>query len=305
MTGHRRDRIRHEDAVKHLLTCKHRGQPATIESLGGAVGLSHRKALDLVSRMEAAGLLRSAHQRLELTADGEELALHVMRAHRLWETYLTDEAGMSVVQVHREAERAEHRLTPEQVNALDDQLGYPDTDPHGDPIPRPSVEAVECGTPLTDFPVNVSGRIVHIEDEPPAAFNQIAAVGLRPGKIVRIIERDSVRLVLTDNQTQFSLAPIVAACVQVVPSAMRKPREPATSLDQIELHEAAEVVRLDPGLRGISRRRLLDLGVTPGTRIEPELSNMFGKTRAYRVRGTLIALRHEQAREVWVRSSSQ
>ncbi len=303
MPGFARDRVRNEDAVKHLLTCKQRGQPATIDSLAGAVGLSNRRALGLVERMEASGLLHTANQQLQLTPAGEELAIHLTRAHRLWETYLTDEAGMNVARVHREADRAEHHLTPHQVDVLDEQLGYPHTDPHGDLIPRAAITAPETATPLTDFPEGVSAKIVHIEDEPPAAFSQIVAVGLKPGRIIRIIERNAVRLVLTDNQDQFSLAPIVAACIQVVPTISRATREneSSLSLDRLPLNASGEVIRLDPALRGISRRRLLDLGVTPGTRIEPTLANLFGKTRAYRVRGTLIALRHEQAREVWVK----
>lgn len=303
MSGLTRNRVRNEDAVKHLLTCKQRGQPATIESLAGAVGLSNRRTLGLVQRMEAAELLQTANQQLQLTPAGEELAIHLTRAHRLWETYLTDEAGMNIVRVHREADRAEHRLTPHQVDALDEQLGYPHTDPHGDLIPRAATSTPEVAIPLTDFPENVPARIVHIEDEPPAAFSQIVAVGLKPGRIIRIIERSTVRLVLTDNQDQFSLAPIVAACIQVVPTISRamRDKDASVSLDRLPLNASGEVLRLDPALRGISRRRLLDLGVTPGTTIQPTLANLFGKTRAYRVRGTLIALRHEQAREVWVK----
>lgn len=63
----------------------------------------------------------------------------------------------------------------------------------------------------------------------------------------------------------------------------------------------AEIVALDDACQGFTRRRLLDLGMTPGARIEPEIRNFFGDPRAYRVRGTLIALRREQAAQIWVK----
>jgi DtxR family Mn-dependent transcriptional regulator len=63
----------------------------------------------------------------------------------------------------------------------------------------------------------------------------------------------------------------------------------------------AEVVALDNACQGFTRRRLLDLGMTPGARLYAEMRNFFGDPRAYRVRGTLIALRREQAANIWVK----
>jgi DtxR family Mn-dependent transcriptional regulator len=63
----------------------------------------------------------------------------------------------------------------------------------------------------------------------------------------------------------------------------------------------AKITALDEGCQGFTRRRFLDLGLTPGTEIVPELTNAFGEPRAYRLRGTLIALRHDQAGMIWVR----
>ena len=62
----------------------------------------------------------------------------------------------------------------------------------------------------------------------------------------------------------------------------------------------SEIIELDERCQGYTRRRFLDLGLTPGTRIFPELNNPFREPRAYRVRGTLIALRNDQASMIWV-----
>jgi Fe2+ transport system protein FeoA len=74
----------------------------------------------------------------------------------------------------------------------------------------------------------------------------------------------------------------------------------AIPLSNLPSQMHAEIVRLDERCQGFTRRRFLDLGLTPGTTIFPELDNSFGDPRAYRVRGTLIALRSDQAQDIWV-----
>jgi Fe2+ transport system protein FeoA len=77
----------------------------------------------------------------------------------------------------------------------------------------------------------------------------------------------------------------------------------AIPLSRLPQGQEAEVVEIDPSVQGFTRRRFLDLGLTPGARVVPELSNFFGDPRAYRLRGTLIALRQDQAEKIWVRRS--
>ena len=72
-------------------------------------------------------------------------------------------------------------------------------------------------------------------------------------------------------------------------------------MSELRPGEEAEVVALDPELQGLTRRRLLDLGLTRGARVQAVLTNSFGDPVAYRVRGTMIALRREQTRHIWVR----
>ena len=89
----------------------------------------------LISRMQAQGLLEQRQRDLVLSASGQRWALQIVRAHRLWERYLADEARMPLEQIHGVAHQREHGMTSEQVDALDAALGHPITDPHGDPIP--------------------------------------------------------------------------------------------------------------------------------------------------------------------------
>lgn len=297
-----------EDALKYLLEREQEGRHASLESLAGSLGLSLTHALRLVNQMEARGLLEWQGRLLHLTPSGERWALHVMRAHRLWERYLADEARMPLEKVHAEAHRREHRLNEQELEALEAALGYPQQDPHGDPIPGREAHpesGARPGTELTRWELDRPARIVHLEDEPKLAYAQILAIGLRLGQVVRLIERTPQRLVLSDGENEYRLAPAVAANVYVVDQIVEAHAGEAIPLSQLTELEEAEIVAIDEAVQGLTRRRFLDLGLTPGARVRPELRNLFGDPRAYRVRGTLIALRREQAEKVWVRAPFQ
>jgi DtxR family Mn-dependent transcriptional regulator len=298
-----REREQVEDALKHLLDREHQGRHATPESIGGTLDLPRAKVMQLIEHMETQGLLESLGVELHLTAEGERWALHVVRAHRLWERYLADEARMPLERVHDEAQRREHSLTESQLNELDAKLGHPTRDPHGDPIPTREGKMNKAeGMPVTAWQAERPARIVHLEDEPAIAYQQILAAGLRLGQDIRIIEKTQNRYVLSDGENEYKLAPAVASNVFVaaLPESEMLKRE-AISLAELANDQPAEIVTLDEAVQGFTRRRFLDLGLTPGTKIYPELANFFGDPRAYRVRGTLIALRKDQAAQIWVK----
>jgi DtxR family Mn-dependent transcriptional regulator len=292
-----------EDALKHLLDREQHGRQASPESLAGALNLQRGQVINLIEDMETQGLLESRGVNLSLTTQGERWAIHVVRAHRLWERYLTDEARMPLGKIHGESERREHSLTEAQLNDLDAALGHPTRDPHGDPIPTREGTLLKAeGMPLTAWQAEGPMRIVHLEDEPALAFEQILAAGLRLGQTIRILDRNPQRYLLTDGETEYRLAPAVAANVSVAALPQSEvAKANAIPLAELVYDQKAEIVLLDEAVQGFTRRRFLDLGLTPGTVIFPELKNFFGDPRAYRVRGTLIALRKDQAAQIWVK----
>lgn len=295
------DRVEVEDALKHLWDGEYRQRPATLESLAGTLGLSGRAAADLVDRLGRLGLLQYDGAALHLTPDGRRDALRVIRIHRLWERYLADETGLDAREWHAHAEHREHRTSDQQAAAMAATLGHPRFDPHGDPIPMPSGEMPpHQGMPLTQLPGDVAAEIVHIEDEPEAVFAQIVALGLVPGMQVRLLDRSPQRLRIQADAEEIVLAPVVAANVTVVPIEQAADLSSMTRLSSIGPGDTAEVVALAASCRGAQRRRLLDLGVVPGTRITYELRGPSGDPTAYRIRGALIALRQEQAAQIYV-----
>jgi DtxR family Mn-dependent transcriptional regulator len=302
----RRRHVLWEDALKQIYSARQEGRSLTTMELGGRLGRSPRAVLHLTQGLEAAGLLRSRAGLLELTETGESLGLHVLRGHRLWERYLADEAQLPLDRLHGPAERAEHRLIKDDLDALADHLGHPRTDPHGDPIPAatgviPSEERV----PLTDWPRDRLGMVVHIEDEPPRVLREALNAGLRPGTAFRLLDRNAAAVSYETAAGRYTLAPVIAAHVHVRQAVNGEGlRKPPATLAELPLGERAEVLALSERCRGLRRRRLLDLGFTPGAQVEAVLASAGGSAHAYRIRGTVVALRREQAAQVLIQAGA-
>ena len=104
---------------------------------------SENRAADLLTAMQNRNLVEVRPDGLSLTDAGLEYALHMVRAHRLWERYLADQTGYQALAWHELADQMEHRLTPAAANALAATLGNPTYDPHGDPIPSAEGEVLK------------------------------------------------------------------------------------------------------------------------------------------------------------------
>lgn len=298
-------RVRVEDALKHVQEAEHRGLPATLHSLAGALEIPVSEAAALATRMAEGGLLRPAGERLAPTASGRDYALQVIRAHRLWERYLADETGVAEAAWHAKAERQEHRLSPGEADALEARLGHPRFDPHGDPIPtrRGELPQAMAGVPLGDLPPERDARIVHLEDEPADAYARLVAAGLEVGARVRTLEGGPETLRFRADGREVSLPRLLAAGVTVVEA--RAPDDasdvPLERLSDLVPGERAEIASISRACRGLERRRLMDLGVVPGTPIEALMTSPTGDPTAYRIRGTTIAIRRRQAESIRVR----
>ncbi len=298
------DRVRIEDALKHIHKGEMHGRQPTLESVAGALGVSTDGAAALLSRMQALGLVSAAGGDLALTLQGRDAALHIIRAHRLLESYLADQTGFDEQEWHQQAERLEHDLAPAQVDALAAQLGRPTHDPHGDPIPDADGSYVyHGGRPLPALALDAPARIVHIEDEPATVYAQLVAEGLYPGMAVRLMEVSPTRVRFWADGDEHLLAPLMAANISVRPieaaalpvGAAPALGETADTLATLRPGQQGQVVALSPRMRGAERRRMMDLGILPGAVIAAELISPSGDPTAYRIRGAMIALRREQA----------
>jgi DtxR family transcriptional regulator, Mn-dependent transcriptional regulator len=297
------DRVRIEDALKHLLHCETLGLPPTTDSVAGALEVSRGRATELLARLDRMNLARSDGQGHRLTEEGRTYALRLIRTHRLLERYFADRTGMRPEEWHEAAERQEHQLSAAQTDRLARRMGHPLYDPHGDPIPSASGELPPAvGVPLPGVTAGATVRVVHIEDEPREVYDRVVARGLTPGLALRVtsVTPSMVRFLVNGRDT--ALESILAANVEVVAApAEEVVREPFETLAALAVGEWAEVLELSPACQGPQRRRLLDLGVVPGTRIRAVMASASGDPMAFDIRGATIALRRAQAEWIAVR----
>lgn len=298
------ERVLSEDALKYICKCEAKGERATVQGVAGNLNTSVNDAAEVLQNLEKKRMVFDEGQSFRLTDDGRRYALNIIRAHRLYERFLAEKTGYREEEWHERAERREHRLSPEEVEELDRRLGSPTHDPHGDPIPTPTRDLVHHGgRPLTTKSPGTPLRIVHLEDEPETVYAQLAAIGLRPGMTVLVSEATKERIRFWAEGNEHVLAPIVAANIAVVPLPREEEVETAAEerLSAIGPGETAEVIRIARASRGPERRRLMDLGVLPGTPVTREFTSPSGGVSAYRIRGALIALRDDQAVQIHVR----
>lgn len=303
----RSERVLLEDALKHVLTCETIGRDCTTESVAGRLEVSPGRAAALVSRLAALGLVRIGESGPRLTEDGRESALRLVRTHRLWERYLADRTNVPAGEWHDEAERVEHDLSPEATDALAARLGHPRWDPHGDPIPtadgyvppvaRLTLAAVEPGRTV---------EVVHLEDEPREVFDALLEDGLGLGTRLRVVDRTDRAVRVQTGGREWQIEAMVAGNVTVRALPAGTPVDRALdTLEDLAPGDAGTVVDISPACFGPQRRRLLDLGLVPGTEVRAELTSAAGDPVAYEVRGALIALRREQARWIRIRRTDE
>ena len=302
------DRVLIEDALKHLQDRDMHGQKPSLESLAGVLSVSTNQAAEVISDLELHQLIEMQGAEFKLTPTGREYALRIIRAHRIYERYLAEQTGFEEAEWHTKAHQLEHQLSPEEVEKLAYQLGNPTHDPHGDPIPTADGTIIypKDRTALTNLPSDTLARIVHLEDEPEAVYAQLVAEGLHVGQEVRLLEISPQRVRFWAGDDEHVLAPIMAANIAVIPVA-EEPKAEETHgepLTNLKPGQEARVMALSPRLRGAERRRLMDLGLLPGTTIEVEMASAGGDPIAYRIRGAVIALRKSQAQLISVYSDA-
>ena len=298
------DKVLIEDTLKYIFKCERNQKTATVESLAGALSTSLAQASELLALTQAKGLLKLSENSFYLTDAGKRTATQIVRAHRLWERYLADTTGYKESDWHQQAERLEHKLSEEEMDRLSASLGHPTHDPHGDPIPTRRGEWVSHGgIPLSDLAPGTPARIVHIEDEPDVIYAQIVAEDLHPQMVVEVDEMTANRIRFWSDDQEHVLAPIVAANISVLPLAEENHdlQIEGVPLDSLEPGQSGVVTGISSLSRGTERRRLFDLGIIPGTEIDVEMVNPGGDPTAYRIRGSVIALRSNQARLIKVK----
>ena len=240
-----------EDALKHIYDYEYKNINCTTESIAGVLLISTDESAELLTRLSAMGLLITNDNGVKLTADGNSYALRIIRVHRLWERYLADETSVPPTEWHSSAELAEHTLSPAETETLAAQIGNPNFDPHGDPIPTPTGEMPpRKGHSLLSLKSGEFAIITHIEDEPEAVFAQLIAQGLYVGMQVRMIDRSNERVRFAADGEEIVLAPLLTNNLTVAPITVEEQRitAPLDSLASLKIGEEAHVLSISKAM---------------------------------------------------------
>ena len=162
------------------------------QELAQHLAVAPASATRMLQRLSERGLVEHTPYRgASLTSTGERKALAVVRRHRLLETFLARTLKLGRDQLHDEAERLEHALSPALEAAIDDYLGNPQRDPHGHPIPGPQGELPsEVDVPLGEWPLDCDATVSQVPDRDVEKLAWREAQGLVPGRERRLVARD-------------------------------------------------------------------------------------------------------------------
>jgi DtxR family transcriptional regulator, Mn-dependent transcriptional regulator len=191
--------------------------------VASALGVTPGTATTMVKALAESGLADyEPYSGVRLTAAGEKLAGLVLRRHRLVEAFLVRVMGMSWAEVHEDAEQLEHVVSDRLIDRIDEMLGRPTHDPHGDPIPSAQGElpATHLDSLLT-CPLGTPLRVTRISDQDPAFLRFIESNELKPGEPVEVESRDdaadAVLLRRKDRRITIGARAASKLLVEVVP----------------------------------------------------------------------------------------
>src|SRR3954451_18085589 len=176
-----------EDYVKAVWTLSRRGT-VTTTGIAAELGVAPASATAMLKKLAKLKLVdHEPYHGVALTPAGERVALEIVRHHRLVERFLVEALGVPWDEVHQEADRWEHVLSEELEQRMDEALGFPTTDPHGDPLPDAELRLAPTDfTPLAAIEAGGAGTVGRVPDEDAALLRYLADIGVVPGERVEV-----------------------------------------------------------------------------------------------------------------------
>ncbi len=207
--------VAEEEYLQILFWLQEAGLPMTGANVARAMQLSAPTVHEMVGRLEKDGYItRASNRSISFTEAGHQHAEGIVRRHRLIERFLTDVLGVPWDEVHEEAERLEHAMSPVLEERMLAAIGDAKTCPHGHPI---AAGARLAGVPMADVAVGASVRVLRFENEAEDLLHYLKASGIEPGLEGTLVESDDVKVVLRSAAGELcALTPSVAETVSVI-----------------------------------------------------------------------------------------
>lgn len=189
-----------ENYIKAIFHLQEEAGIVTTNALAYHLDTRPASVTDMLKKLKTQKLLiYEKYRGFRLNPEGKKLALQIIRKHRLWELFLVEKLRFGWEEVHEMAEELEHITSKKLVDRLDEFLGFPKSDPHGDPIPDSNGRySIKKQLNLTEMKLNSSGVVSNISDQSPEMLELLRHKGLGLGTRVEIKKRfafdDSVEL---------------------------------------------------------------------------------------------------------------
>jgi len=214
--------VAEEEYLQTIYWLQEAGLPVTGANIARAMQLSAPTVHEMIGRLEADGYItRAADKSISFTERGREQAAHIVRRHRLIERFLSDVFDIPWDQVHEEAERLEHWITPTVEERMLRAIGDARTCPHGHPIFEGEREE---GVPLADVEVGAKVRILRFENEAEDLLHYLKESGLHPELEGTVSASNEEEVTVTSEDGAHTITRSVAETVSVVADPSPPPR---------------------------------------------------------------------------------
>lgn len=195
------------------------GPPVSTSAVADHLDVTPPTATNMLEKLADRGLLeREKYRGVELTDEGETVALEVLRHHRLLESYLAEHLDYDWDEVHDEADALEHHISEEFERRISEVLDNPTTDPHGDPIPSPDLEPLndDDTIPLTECAPGDRLTVARVRDQGEEALAYLADAGIEPGTELTITEITPIGMLTVEvDGTEQALPDTIASTIHV------------------------------------------------------------------------------------------
>ena len=303
-------------------------KPVPLSQLAGELSISPVSVNEMCHRLQEDGLvIYRPYRGASLTEEGQRRANHILRRHRLWEVFLVEKLGFDYDQAHDAACELEHSTPNYVADKLDEFLGFPSTNPQGEPIPRADgLLPPRNLTPLSALNPGQGAVVVQMVSGA-VALAFLEEQGLRSGVKVRMIASSPVSMLVQAGDVQLSLVKELGEGILVEQdekayrggdkpldsqtfSKIVDPMEVSqvlnkteTNVKQIPLHKlksGQSGVVVHVGGEGAIRRRMMDMGLVPGTNLEVVRVAPLGDPIEFIVKGYNLSLRKSEAKLITV-----
>ncbi|MDZ4748146.1 MAG: metal-dependent transcriptional regulator [Saprospiraceae bacterium] len=178
--------------------------------LAEAMNTKAASATDMIKKLAAKEFISyEKYYGVNVTSKGKSEALMVIRKHRLWETFLVEKLGFTWDEVHEVAEQLEHINSHRLIEKLDEFLGYPKVDPHGDPIPDSKGKIkLQPQITLDQLKAGYHGKIAAVKDSDSNLLKYLDKIGAKPGTKIKILGKEdydeSMEVLINDHRVFIS-----------------------------------------------------------------------------------------------------